>query len=102
MTRRELIEYVQRQLGGAAGDGKDAAPELGGAQIGRVLDAAFAGIAEALRSEGRYSHPGFGTFTIKAQPARPGLHPKTGAAIEIAAATTVRFKPAREFKATLE
>ncbi len=99
MTRRELIEYVQRQLGGdAAGE----AAELGGRQIGRVLDAAFAGIAEALRSEGRYSHPGFGTFTIKAQPARPGLHPKTGEVIEIAAATTVRFKPAREFKTTLE
>jgi DNA-binding protein HU-beta len=96
MTRRELIEYVQRQLGG------EEASELGGRQIGRVLDAAFAGIAEALRREGRYSHPGFGTFSIKAQAARPGLHPKTGAAIEIAAATTVRFKPAREFKATLE
>ena len=96
MTRRDLIEFVQRQLGG------EEASELGGRQIGRVLDAAFAGIAEALRREGRYSHPGFGTFSIKAQPARPGLHPKTGAAIEIAAATTVRFKPAREFKATLE
>ena len=100
MTRRELIEYVKRQLGGEEAAGE--AAELGGRQIGRVLDAAFAGIAEALRSEGRYSHPGFGTFTIKAQPARPGLHPKTGEVIEIAAATTVRFKPAREFKTTLE
>ena len=44
MTRRELIEYVQRQLGG------EEASELGGRQIGRVLDAAFAGIADALRT----------------------------------------------------
>lgn len=97
MTRRELIEYVQRRLD--AGEVKD--EKLPAAQVGRVLDAAFAGIVEALRSEGRYSHPGFGTFAIKEQPARPGLHPKTGAPIEIAAATTVRFKPAREFKDSL-
>ncbi len=99
MTRRELIEYVQQKL-----DAGKAAEEAAtsGRQIGRVLDAAFEGIAEALRREGRYVHPGFGTFTVKAQAARPGLHPKTGAPIEIAAATTVRFKPAREFKDTLE
>jgi DNA-binding protein HU-beta len=97
MTRRELIEYVQRQLDEGEGVGVPAARE-----VGRILDAAFAGIVEGLRREGRYSHPGFGTFTIKEQAARPGLHPKTGAPIEIAAATTVRFKPAREVKASLE
>ena len=99
MTRRELIEYVKHKLsaGDEAAEGSPA-PR----QIGLVLDAAFEGIAEALRREGRYSHPGFGTFTVKEQPARPGLHPKTGAPIEIAAATTVRFKPAREFKDSLE
>ena len=79
MTRRELIEYVQRQLDEGEGVGVPAARE-----VGRILDAAFAGIVEGLRREGRYSHPGFGTFTIKAQP------------------TTVRFKPAREVKASLE
>ncbi len=99
MTRRELIEYVKQKL--SAGEGAaEASPAP--RQIGLVLDAAFEGIAEALRREGRYSHPGFGTFTIKETAARPGLHPKTGAPIEIAAATTVRFKPAREFKDSLE
>ena len=97
MTRRELIEYVQRQLDEGEGVGVPAARE-----VGRILDAAFAGIVEGLRREGRYSHPGFVTFTIKEQGARPGLHPKTGAPIEIASATTVRFKPAREVKASLE
>ena len=98
MTRRELIEYVQRKL--SAGE---ASTEEGvsGRQVGQILDAAFEGIVEALRREGRYSHPGFGTFTIKEQAARPGLHPKTGAPIEIAAGTTERFKPAREFKDSL-
>lgn len=98
MTRRELIEYVQRKLSAGEGSTEEGLP---GRQVGRVLDAAFEGIVEALRSEGRYSHPGFGTFTIKEQAARPGLHPKTGAPIEIAAGTTVRFKPAREFKDSL-
>lgn len=101
MTRRELIEYVQRKLGQGegSGEGTEVPPAR---EVGRVLDAAFAGIVEALRREGRYSHPGFGTFTLKEQPARPGMNPKTGAPIEIAATTTVRFKPARELKAGLE
>jgi DNA-binding protein HU-beta len=93
VTRRELIEWVQKTEG---------VESLSAAQIGRVLDAAFAGITHALQQEGRYSHPGFGTFTRKDQPERPGRNPKTGEPILIAAATTVRFKPAREFKATLD
>jgi DNA-binding protein HU-beta len=93
VTRRELIEWVQKTEGMA---------ELGPAQIGRVIDAAFAGIMSALQQEGRYSHPGFGTFTRVDRPARPGLNPKTGEAITIAESTTVRFKPAKNFKGTLE
>lgn len=80
----------------------EGAKELGAAQIGQVIDAAFAGIMDALQQEGRYSHPGFGTFTRKDRPARPGLNPKTGEAIMIAASTTVAFKPAKNFKGTLE
>lgn len=93
MTRRELIEWVQKAEGAAG---------LTAAQIGHVLDAAFSGIEHALRQEGRFSHPGFGTFTRVEQPARPGIHPKTGAPIMIAATTTIRFKPSRELKATLD
>lgn len=93
MTRRELIEWIQKAEGAAG---------LTAAQIGGVVDAAFAGIAQALQQEGRFSQPGFGTFTRVEQSARPGIHPKTGAPIMIAAATTIRFKPSREFKATLD
>lgn len=92
MTRRELIEFVQRS---------DNNTELTAAQIGHVLDAAFAGIASALQQEGRFSHPGFGTFTRVEQPARPGIHPRTGERIMVEATTTIRFKPSREFKSTL-
>lgn len=92
MTRRELIEWVMRSEGAAG---------LSAAQVGHVLDAAFAGIASALQQEGRFSQPGFGTFTRSEQAARPGLHPRTGEPIMIAASTTVKFKPAKEFKATL-
>jgi DNA-binding protein HU-beta len=93
VTRRELIEWVQKSEGAAG---------LGAAQIGHVLDAAFAGIMSALQQEGRYSHPGFGTFTRKEVPARPGRNPQTGEPIMIAAASTIRFKPSREFKGTLD
>lgn len=96
MTRRELIEWVRRELATEGGEAPTAS------EVGKILDAAFAGIAHGLQAEGRYTHPGFGTFTRKEQPARPGINPRTGAPIMIAAATTVSFKPAREFKGSLE
>lgn len=92
MTRRELIEFIQRF---------ETTSELSATQIGQVLDAAFAGISGALQAEGRFSQPGFGTFTRVDRPARPGIHPRTGERIMVAASTTIKFKPSKEFKATL-
>ena len=41
---------------------------------------------------------GFGTFSVKERPARMGLNPRTGARIEIAPHTVVRFKPSQCMK----
>ncbi len=44
---------------------------------------------------------GFGTFVVKNRAAREGLNPKTGEKIQIAAYTTVTFRPAKAMKDAL-
>ena len=93
MTRRELIERVCAEL-----------PEGGPGQrqVAEVIDRVFAAIAASLGDEGKYTHPGFGTFTVKTRNARPGRNPRTGEAIDIAESTTVAFKPAAELKERIQ
>jgi len=45
--------------------------------------------------------PGFGTFKIKAMPARKGRNPRTGEPIEIKAHRKVTFAAAKALKETL-
>lgn len=103
MTRKELIQRIQEGLpqGGGpfclGGGG-----ELGQRQIAAVVDRLFEEVAGALQSEGRYVHPGFGTFTVKVQNARVGRNPRTGEAIEIAEGSTVSFKPSADLRARLK
>lgn len=96
MTRKDLIETIRRQLAEEGG------PELSPAATGKVVDAVFAAIARGLREEGKYTHPTFGSFTVHITQARPGRNPRTGEAIEIPRAETVRFKPAPELRAAIE
>src|SRR5689334_2218579 len=69
MTRKELIERVRAGLGDE---------ELGDRQVAAVIDRVFEEIAASLREEGRYTHPGFGTFTVRVQAAKTGRNPRTG------------------------
>jgi nucleoid DNA-binding protein len=96
MTRKDLIDTIRRRLA------DDSGPELSAAATAKVVDAVFAAVAEGLRREGRYVHPTFGSFTVHVTQARPGRNPRTGAAIELPRSETVRFKPARELKESLE
>ncbi|MFO0760708.1 MAG: HU family DNA-binding protein [Byssovorax sp.] len=94
MTRRELIEKVHAGL--------HAEGALSTRQIAEVIDRSFAAIAEAIRDEGGYTHPGFGAFQVKVRSARPGRHPKTGEPLDLPATATVDFKPAADLKASLK
>lgn len=93
MTRRELIDRVCATI-----------PEGGPTprQVAQVIDGVFGAITEAIAGDGKYTHPGFGTFTVKTRAARPGRNPRTGESIEIAESTTVAFKPATELKDRIE
>jgi DNA-binding protein HU-beta len=92
MTRRELIQRIQE--GFPEG-------ELSGRQIAEVIDRAFGAIATAIRDEGGYTHPGFGSFRVKVQSARPGRNPRTGEALDLPASATVSFKPSADLKSSL-
>jgi len=90
MTKAELIDHVH-----GSSDG------LTKKQTAELVDTVFGSLAEAIRKDGRFSYPGFGTFTVKDRAARPGRNPQTGKAIKIPASRTVGFKPAPKFKDSL-
>ncbi|HMC34511.1 MAG TPA: HU family DNA-binding protein, partial [Myxococcales bacterium] len=58
-------------------------------------------IGRAVKKDGRFTYPGFGTWTIRSRKARRGRNPQTGEEIKIKASRTVGFKPAKELKSGL-
>ena len=90
MTKADLIETVSSHGEGMT---KKAAAEM--------VDALFLTIGKTIKKEGRFSYPGFGTWTVRSRKARKGRNPQTGAEIKIKASKTVGFKPAKELKGGL-
>jgi DNA-binding protein HU-beta len=58
------------------------------AAAGDVISA----IVTELKREGRFTVPGFGTFTVAKRKARTARNPRTGETIKVKASKTVRFK----------
>lgn len=87
MTKKELISEVQLRK-----------PELTKKQVGNIIEALFDSMAGAIKSEGRYSQSGFGTFSVKTRAARTGRNPQSGEEIMIPESKSVGFKPAPELK----
>jgi DNA-binding protein HU-beta len=90
MTKAELVKAIAA-LG--IGMTKKAAEE--------VVDAVFATVGKAIRRDGRFTYPRFGTWTVRSRKARRGRNPRTGAEMRIKAARTVGFRPAKELKTGL-
>ena len=67
----------------------------------RAVDAAIEAITSALKKGDQVAILGFGTFASKARPARTGRNPKSGEAIQIAAANVPVFKPGKGLKDAL-
>ena len=91
MTKQELVEVIAKN--NKWGLTKKA--------TGEVIDSVFQSIRKAVKSQKRFSYPGFGTWTVRNRKARTGRNPQTGATIKIKASKTVGFRPAKEFKTTL-
>jgi DNA-binding protein HU-beta len=65
-----------------------------------LVEVVFATTADAI-AEGRFSYPGFGTFTVKTRKAREGRNPKSGDTIKIAESKSVGFKAAPNLKTSV-
>lgn len=90
MTKAELIKAVQKS-------NKD----LSQRAIANIMDTTFATITKPIKKNGRFTYPGFGTFTLRNRKARTGRNPRTGEAISIKSSRTVGFKPAPSLKKIL-
>ena len=89
-TKKELIDSIAKRTGVKKSDA-----EL-------VLNATLAEIERSLLLAGQpVTLHGFGTFELKKRDARTGRNPRTGEPVEIAASTTVAFKPAKALKDSL-
>ena len=88
-TKKELIDSIAERTG----------VKKSGAEL--VLNAALAKIERALLAGQPVTLHGFGTFELKKRDARTGRNPRTGEPVEIAASTSVTFKPAKALKDSL-
>ena len=86
MNKQDLIDAVASEVGIA----KSAAAE--------TIDAFLATVTNAVVKGDPVQLIGFGSFSTGARAARTGRNPKTGAALQIAASTTVKFTAGKAFK----
>lgn len=89
MNKAELIEKVQKSLGG----------DTSKAEAERAITAVLDGIKAGLKKEPKTVQLiGFGTFKIGKRAARKGINPKTGETIKIKASKTVKFVAGKALK----
>ena len=87
MNKTQLIDCIQAKLG--EGATKKCAETALNAVLGAIKDAVATDKVQLV---------GFGTFEMKTRAARTGRNPQTGAAMKIAASSTLSFKPSSVFK----
>jgi DNA-binding protein HU-beta len=90
MTKGELIDAVHASLG-----------EHTKKEVGEIVAAVFAEVANAVKAHKRFAYPGFGTFTVKTRAERRGRNPRTKKEITIPASSSVSFKAAPALKDSL-
>jgi len=88
MNKSELVEAVQKSLGG---DTSKAAAE---AAVAAVLE----GITKGVKKDKSVQLIGFGTFSVVKRAARTGVNPQTGDKIKIKASKAVKFKAGATLK----
>ena len=89
MTKADLVANIASQA------------NLTKADAERALDAFLGNVTKALKSSGKLTLTGFGTFIVAERKARMGRNPQTGAPIKIKAGKTVRFRAGKGLKDAL-
>lgn len=86
MNKTELINAVAE------------ASELSKKDAGKVVDAVFEAISNALTNGDKVQLIGFGNFEVRERAARKGRNPQTGEEIEIAASKIPAFSAGKALK----
>jgi DNA-binding protein HU-beta len=82
----------------------DAVADAGGvskADAERTLGAFFDHVVSATKDGDKVAWPGFGSFSTTERSARVGRNPQTGAPVNIAASTAMKFSSSSTLKAEL-
>ena len=90
MNKTELTNAIAAKAGLTKVDAK------------KALDATIAAITDALKAGEKVALIGFGTFAVNERPARQGVNPRSGEAIEIAAKKQAKFKAGAELDAAIQ
>jgi DNA-binding protein HU-beta len=83
MRKSEFIDKVARKA--------EMSRESAARAVEAIFDTASGTLAEAIRSTGNVSLPGFGRFRAKKRAARRGRNPQTGELIDIPERTIIQF-----------
>lgn len=75
--------------------------EISKTQANAVLDSFVEAVTKTLKSGGKVTLVGFGTFSVTKRAARTGRNPQTGATIKIKAKKVAKFKAGKELAAKL-
>jgi DNA-binding protein HU-beta len=89
MTKAELIDAISKNA------------DVSKADAERTVGAFFDIVMEAAKTGDKVAWPGFGSFSTSKSQARTGSNPQTGAAVDIAASTLMKFTASSTLKATL-
>ena len=90
LTKAELAEMIFERVG------------LNKREAKEIVDLFFDEIRDALVQGDSVKLSGFGNFTLRDKPQRPGRNPKTGEIIPIAARRVVTFHASQKLKAMVE
>ena len=89
MTKAELIDAVADAAGVSKADAE------------RTIGAFFDTVVSETKKGDKVAWPGFGSFSTTKRPARTGRNPQTGAPVDIAASTAMKFTASSTLKSTL-
>ncbi|API59441.1 integration host factor subunit beta [Tardibacter chloracetimidivorans] len=90
MIRSELVQTLAAEN-----------PELGVAEVDRLVSVIFDAITNQLAQGGRVELRGFGAFSTRAREGRVGRNPRTGDAVTVPPKRVPYFKPGKEMRAKL-
>ena len=90
MIRSELVQTLAAEN-----------PELGIAEVDRLVSVIFDAITNQLAQGGRVELRGFGAFSTRAREGRVGRNPRTGDAVTVPPKRVPYFKPGKEMRAKL-